>query len=125
MVAEASTRIIDIIVAHRVMAVLLRARLDAGVPATLMLRHGRRGQGEGNPAAALRSIDHLRGADGDVAVMHLGHPAGQSEPETEAPRGSTWRPRPVHLVEGGEHALALFLRNARALVAHRELDRAV
>src|SRR5206468_9517688 len=66
-----------------------------------------------------------RGADGDVAVMHLGHPAGQSEPETEAPRGSTWRPRPVHLVEGGEHALALFLRNARALVAHRELDRAV
>src|SRR5512132_3954577 len=114
MVAEASTRIIDIIAAHRVMAVLLRARLDAGVPASLMLRHGRRGQGEGDPAAALRPVDHLRGADGDVAVMHLGHPAGQREPEPETPCGPTRRPRAVHLVEGGEHALALFLRNARA-----------
>src|ERR1044071_8290865 len=123
MVAEASTRIIDIIVAHRVMAFLLRARLYAGVPVTLMLRHGRRGQGEGDPAAALRSVDRLRGADGDDAVMHLGDTAGQCEPEPEAPRGPTWRPRAVHLVEGGEHALALFLRNAGALVAHRQLDR--
>src|SRR5206468_10939141 len=103
MVAEVSTRIIDITAAaRRVMAVLLLgSALMPAAPATLMSGLGRRGQGEGDPAATLRSVDRLRGPDGDIAVMHLGHAAGQGEPEPEAPRGPTRRPRAVHLVEGG------------------------
>src|SRR6266436_3542808 len=85
---ESSTRIIDIIMAaHRFMAGLLFGFAALRVHTALMLDLGRRGQGERHPAAALRSIDRLRGADGDDAVMDLGHAAGQSEAEPEAARG--------------------------------------
>src|SRR6266487_1986379 len=126
MLMERRTRIIDIIMAaHRFMAGLLSGRPRSSTPARLSCCLTRRRQGEGHPAAALRSIDRLRGADGDDAVMDLGHAAGQSEPEPEAARGPPRCPRAVHLIEGREHALALLVRNARPLVADRELDRAV
>src|SRR5215468_5289657 len=85
----------------------------------------RRGQRQRHAATTLRSVDRLRRADGDGAVMDLGDASGQGEAESEAARGSSRRPRPIQLVERRQHALALLRRNAGTVVAHGELDRPV